>query len=384
MIPYGRQNISDDDIAAVVDVMRSEWLTQGPGIASFEQAVAAVCQAQHAVAVSNATAALHIACLALDVGPGDLVWTSPISFVASANAALYCGAEVDFIDIDPRTYCMAPERLAEKLAAAKAAGRLPKAVIPVHMCGQSADMAAIGDLCAAHGVRVVEDASHCVGARYRNRPVGSCAHSDIAVFSFHPVKMITTGEGGMAMTNDPTLAEAMRRARSHGIVRAAEDLQRENDGPWYHEMASLGFNYRMTDIAAALGLSQLARLDEFIARRREIAARYDAAFAGSEIVAPWQHPDAMSSYHLYAIRLGLGTAPHRTVFERLRAAGIGVQLHYIPIYRQPYYQALGFKDGYCPEAEAYYRSAISLPIYPDLSDADQDRVIASLFEAIRP
>lgn len=376
MIPYGRQSISQADIDAVVAALKSEFLTQGPAVPRFEASTAAYCGAAHAVAVNSATSALHIACLALDVGPGDLVWTSPITYVASANCALYCGAEVDFVDIDPKTYCLSVERLAEKLERAEAAGRLPKVVIPVHLAGQSCDMATIQQLARRYGFRTVEDASHAVGASYRGGPVGDCRFSDIAVFSFHPVKIITTGEGGMALTTDAGLARRMALYRTHGVTRDAAEFERPVDGGWSYEQQALGFNYRMTDIAAALGASQLTRLDEFVARRRALAARYDTLLGKAPLKRPWQHPDTKSSWHLYVIRVDAGA--HRAAFDGLRERGIGVNLHYIPVYLQPFYRRLGFEPGLCPEAEAYHREAITLPLYPAFSDAEQDQVVAGV------
>lgn len=383
-IPYGRQTISAADIAAVVDVLQSDFLTQGPVVPAFEDAVAACCGARHAVAVNSATSALHIACKALGVGPGDRVWTSPLTFVASANAALYCGADVDFVDVDPRSYNMCPERLAEKLEDAAASATLPKVIIPVHLAGQSCDMAAIHAAASRYGVRIIEDASHAIGGSYRDQPVGNCRFSDIAVFSFHPVKIITTGEGGMALTNDDTLAELMRLDRSHGITRDPELLTEADAAPWYYEQHRLGFNYRLTDVAAALGLSQLSALHGFIARRRQIAAAYDAALSTLPVTTPWQHPDAQSSWHLYVVRIDprRTSRTHREVFAALRAAGIGVNLHYIPVYLQPYYRALGFAPGLCPAAEAYYGQAISLPMFAGLTDAQQAEVIAVLAGAL--
>lgn len=383
MIPYGRQSISDADIDAVVEVLKSDFLTQGPVVPAFEQAIAALCGADYGIAMNSATSALHLACLALGVGPGDSVWTSPLTFVASSNAALYCGAEVDFVDIDERTYNICPLRLAEKLDRAAEAGKLPKVIIPVHLAGQSCDMAAIHTAASRHGVRIIEDASHAIGGSYRSEPVGNCKYSDITIFSFHPVKIVTTGEGGMAMTNDPELAELMRLDRSHGITRDPDRLQHD-DGPWYYEQQRLGFNYRMTDICAALGLSQLTRIEEFIARRREIAATYDAAFADLPVRTPWQHPDTDSAWHLYVIRIDRQRTAHshRAVFDALREAGIGVNLHYIPVYRQPYYRELGFGQGYCPNAEAYYAEAISLPIYAGLNDEEQRQVIAAVTKVL--
>jgi UDP-4-amino-4,6-dideoxy-N-acetyl-beta-L-altrosamine transaminase len=384
MIPYGRQSISEADIEAVAEVLRSDFLTQGPVVPAFEEAVASLCNSRYGVAANSATSALHLACLALGVGPGDTVWTSPLTFVASSNSALYCGAHVDFVDIDERTYNMCPRQLEEKLKRAAETGAVPKVIIPVHLAGQSCDMEGIHAAASRHGVRIIEDASHAIGSSYRSEPVGNCKFSDITVFSFHPVKIVTTGEGGMAMTNDPELAELMRLDRTHGITRDPARLQHEDVGPWYYEQQRLGFNYRMTDISAALGLSQLSRIDEFLARRREIAATYDAAFAGSPVKTPWQHPDADSAWHLYVIRVDRSRTArsHRAIFDGLRDAGVGVNLHYIPVYRQPYYRELGFGQGYCPNAEAYYSEAISLPMYPSMTDEEQERVIAAVTEAV--
>jgi len=384
MIPYGRQDISEADIQAVVDVLRSDFLTQGPAVPAFENAVASQCGARHAVAVNSGTSALHLACLALGVGPGDCVWTSAITFVASANCALYCGAQVDFVDIDPRTYNMSVEHLARKLGDAERASKLPKIVIPVHLCGQPCDMAGIHALSRQYGFKIVEDASHAIGGRYRGEPIGNCRYGDIAVFSFHPVKIITTAEGGMAMTNDPRLARRMEMLRTHGITRDAEDMTQPADGPWYYQQLELGFNYRMTDVQAALGLSQMDRLEEFLSRRHAIAARYDALLAGLPVVTPWQHPDGYSGLHLYVVRLKLGQIrrTHREVFQAMRDAGIGVNVHYIPVYRQPYYERMGFRQADFPEAERYYAEAISLPMYPQLSDANQRLVCEKLGEAV--
>ncbi|BAN36705.1 sugar aminotransferase [Sulfuricella denitrificans skB26] len=380
MIPYGRQDISEADIQAVVEVLRSDFLTQGPTVPAFESAVAGYCGAQHAIAVNSATSALHIACLVLGVGPGDVVWTSPITFVASANCALYCGAQVDFVDIDPHTYNLSVERLAEKLAQAKKAGCLPKVVIPVHLCGQPCNMAGIHALSQRYGFKIIEDASHAIGGKYRGESIGNCRYSDIAVFSFHPVKIITTGEGGMALTNDESLAKRMELLRSHGITRDADEMTHAPDGPWYYQQIRLGFNYRMTDLQAALGLSQMQRLDEIVAKRHAIAKRYDQQLTALPVIVPWQHADSYSGLHLYVIRLKLGeiSQTHRQVFEALRNEGIGVNLHYIPIYRQPYYEGLGFKVGQCPEAEDYYSAAVSLPMYPGLSEMQQNKVIETL------
>jgi len=383
VIPYGRQDISDDDIRAVVDVLRSDFLTQGPAVPAFERALCKATGATQAVAVNSATSALHLACLALGVGAGDVVWTVPTTFVASANCALYCGARVDFVDIDPRTYCLSVERLEDKLVkTARDGGPLPRVVIPVHLCGQPCDMAGIRALGQHYGFAIIEDASHAIGGRYRGTPIGACQYSDITVFSFHPVKTVTTGEGGAAMTNDAALAERMRLLRSHGITREPEAMTHAPDGPWYYQQIDLGFNYRMTDLQAALGLSQLDRLDAFVERRHALARRYDAQLAGLRVIAPWQHPDGYSGLHLYVIRLAPGgVRTHREVFDALRAAGIGVNLHYIPVHRQPYYERMGFRAGDFPEAERYYAEAISLPMFPALTDDQQDVVVEALRRA---
>lgn len=379
-IPYGRQDISEADIQAVAAVLRSDFLTQGPVVPAFEKAVADYCGARHAIAVNSATSALHIACLALGVGPDDYVWTSPITFVASANCARYCGAEVDFVDIDPRTYNMSVARLEEKLEQAAAANKLPKVVIPVHLCGQPCEMAAIHALSLKYGFRIIEDASHAIGGRYKGNAIGSGQYSDITVFSFHPVKIITTGEGGMALTNDPEIYNHLARLRSHGITRDPAEMTQAPDGPWYYQQIELGFNYRMTEIQAALGLSQMQRLDQFVATRHEIAKKYDELFKDCPLTVPWQHEDSYSGLHLYVVRLKLGSinASHREVFERLRVAGIGVNLHYIPVYRQPYYARLGFDPSNFPEAERYYAEAISLPMYPALTYEQQVEVVKRL------
>jgi len=384
MIPYGRQDINQSDIDAVVEVLRSDFLTQGPSVPAFEKCVASYCGAQHAVAVNSATSALHIACLALGVGKGDVVWTTPITFVASANCALYCGATVDFVDIDPRTYNLSVERLAEKLEEAKETGRLPKVLIPVHLCGQPCDMAGIQALSQQYGFKVIEDASHAIGGKYRGEPIGNCHYSDITVFSFHPVKIITTAEGGMALTNDAQLAKRLRLLRSHGITSAvAEMLPKAAEELWNYQQIDLGFNYRMADINAALGLSQMQRIDEFVTKRHTIAKRYDKMLASLPVVTPWQQGDSYSSYHLYVIRLKLGeiNKTQRQVYAALRAADILVNLHYIPVYRQPYYEQMGFRTGYCQQAEQYFLEAISIPIYPGLTAVVQDQVVATIKEA---
>ena len=381
-IPYGRQSIDQADIDAVVEVLKSEFLTQGPAVSAFEQAVAAKCGAAHCVASNSATSSLHLACKALGVGPGDLIWTSPITFVASSNAALYCGGEVDFVDIDPRTFNMCPEKFSAKLDEAASKGRVPKVVIPVHLAGQSCDMARIHAVASRHGVRIIEDASHAIGGNYEGKRVGDCRYSDITVFSFHPVKIVTTGEGGMALTNDLQLAETMLMDRSHGITRDADKLDAPDEGGWYYEQQRLGFNYRMTDIAAALGHSQLARLDEFVARRREIAVNYNSAFAEiGGVATPYQLPASDSAWHLYIIRVE--ATRHRAIFEALREAGIGVNLHYMPVYLQPYYRDFGFPKGHCPEAEKYYAEAISIPMFSALSDKEQAAVIEEVARATR-
>ncbi len=385
MIPYGRQEITQADIDAVIAVLQSDFLTQGPTVPQFEQAIADYCGVRHAVAMNSATSALHVACLALGLGAGDVLWTSPISFVASANCALYCGASVDFVDIDPLTYNLSVPALAEKLVQAEKLGRLPKIVVPVHLCGQSCDMAAIHQLAQQYGFKVIEDASHAIGGRYRDLPVGNCAYSDITVFSFHPVKIITTAEGGMAVTNQPALAERMALLRSHGITRDPALMTHEPDGPWYYQQIALGFNYRMTDVQAALGLSQLSRLDEYVTERQAKVAYYNQALADLPIVLPWQHPDTYSAFHLYVMRLQLDQigVSHRQVFEALRAAGVGVNLHYIPIYSQPYYQQQGIAGAaYYPQAELFYQTAITLPLYPNLSREQQEQVVVAIRENV--
>lgn len=379
-IPYGRQDVVADDIAAVTSVLQSDWLTQGPVVPRFERALADACGARHALAVNSATSALHIACLALGLGPGDWLWTSPITFLASANCALYCGAKVDFVDIDPRTYNLSPDALAHKLAQARIENRLPKIVVAVHLAGQSCDMAAIQALSREYGFRIIEDASHAVGGRYQGLPIGDCRFSDIVVFSFHPVKIITSAEGGMALTNEAQLAERMALFRSHGMTRDPAQMSREADGPWYYEQIELGFNYRMTELQAALGLSQAARLHDYVRRRHELARRYDERLAELPLTTPWQHPDSYSGLHLYVVRVD--ATRRREVFDALRAQGIGVNVHYIPVYRQPYYQRLGCVSGTFPEAERYYSEAISLPMYATLTEDQQDHVVDALHEAL--
>ncbi len=384
-IPYGRQDINQADIDAVVSVLQSDFLTQGPAVPAFENAAANYCGAHHAVAVNSATSALHIACLALGLGKGDIAWTTPTTFVASANCALYCGATVDFVDIDSRTYNMSVERLAEKLEQAQKDHKLPKVVIPVHLCGQPCDMAGIHALSQQYGFKIIEDASHAIGGKYKNEPIGNGRYSDITVFSFHPVKIITTGEGGMAVTNDDNLAKKMRLYRSHGISSTPEDMQpRPPEEIWNYQQIDLGFNYRMTDIQAALGISQMLRLDEFVTKRHHIAKRYDEALANLPIHTPYQETDGYSSYHLYVIRLKLNkiNKTQRQVHTELLKSGIGVNLHYIPVYRQPYYEKMGFKTGYCAQAEQYYKEVISIPMYPSLTEAQQNQVVVKIYEIL--
>jgi UDP-4-amino-4,6-dideoxy-N-acetyl-beta-L-altrosamine transaminase len=380
MIPYGRQIISEADLKAVEAVLRSDFLTQGPAVPAFEQAVATRVGASHAIAVNSATSALHIACAALGLGPGDLLWTSPITFVASANCGRYCGADVDFVDIDPETFNICPDALASKLEQAALAGRLPSIIVAVHMCGQSPDMARIATLARAYGVRLIEDASHSIGAEYLGAPVGNCAHSDITVFSFHPVKIITTAEGGMALTNNAELAARMDRLRTHGITRDPALMTHAPDGPWYYQQLDLGWNYRMTEMQAALGLSQMDQLDSFIARRRALADGYDQLLAHLPLRRPGRMEGADSSWHLYVIRLDDPTR-HCETFEVLRANGIGVNLHYIPVHLQPYYRGLGFAPGDFPASEDYYARAISIPLHAGLTDDEQARVVEALSDA---
>ena len=412
MIPYGRQEITRADIDAVIEVLESDFLTQGSKVPEFEKAVGHKTGAGYAVAANSATSALHLACRALDIGPGDTVWTSPITFVASANCALFCGAEIDFVDIDLQTATMSPKALEAKLALAERSGKLPKAVIPVHMCGRPCDMASIAELAAQYKFKIIEDASHALGAGYKNEPVGSCSYSDITVFSFHPVKIITTGEGGMALTNDAELAARMERLRSHGITRdpdffvnidgskfetqvlgcesevrpsATENGQPATGyGAWYYEQIDLGYNYRMTDIQAALGLNQLHRLDEFISGREALAGRYSRVLADLPLSPLEQHPDGLSAWHLYVIRLELDRInfSRRQVFEYLRKQGIGVNVHYIPVHTQPYYRRMGFEWGMFPKAEKYYQEAVTLPLFPAMSEEEQDRVVDALKEIL--
>ena len=374
MIPYGRQNIDQTDIDAVVAVLKSDFLTQGPVVPRFEAALAQYCDVGHAVAVNSATSALHIACMALGLGKGDLLWTVPNTFVATANVGVYCGADVDFVDIDKDTYCMSVSCLTEKLEQARSKGRLPKVVIPVHFAGQSCDMAAIGALAKEYGFDVIEDASHAIGARYQDKPVGNCKFSDICVFSFHPVKIITTAEGGVATTNNEDLARRMNLHRSHGVTRDEDQMSHASEGGWYYEMVDLGYNYRMTELQAALGLSQMDRLDHFVATRNMLAKRYDELLADLPITIPQQHSDSYSSFHLYPIQV----ADRASNFQALRDAGIGVNVHYIPVHLHPFWAARGFSRGDFPNSENYYDRAISIPLYAGLSEDAQNKVVAAI------
>lgn len=381
-IPYGRQSINADDIQAVTDVLTSDWLTQGPAVEQFEKQVAAYCGAEYAVAVNSATSALHIACLAAGLGQGDVLWTSPNTFVASANCGLYCGAIVDFVDIDARTYNLSTDELAKRLKAAKSQGRLPKVVIPVHFAGQPCAMKDISLLAKEYGFAVIEDASHALGATYNGEKVGACHLSDMTILSFHPVKIMTTGEGGMVLTNSRDLYEKLLLLRSHGITRDPRQMAGEAHGPWYYQQIDLGFNYRITDIQAALGVSQLKRLDDFIGRRRALAHRYNNMLKCLPLGLPYQAAGADSAWHLYVVQIKAGGNSRLEVFTDLRNAGIGVNVHYIPVHTQPYYSAQGFKNGDFPVAEAYYQTAISLPMYYALTDEEQDYVVDKLREAL--
>ena len=380
MIPYGKQNISQRDIDAVLEVLKSDFLTQGPKVPLFEKAVATKVKSKYAVAVNSATSALHIACMALNLSKNDILWTTPVTFVASANCGLYCGAKIDFVDIDRKTYNICPKALKHKLSKAEAQGKLPKVLVAVHLCGQPCDMKAIYELSQRFGFNVIEDASHAIGGKYNGEYIGNCRYSDITVFSFHPVKIITTAEGGMATTNDRELYKKMELLRSHGITRDESMMEDNPHGGWYYEQIELGFNYRMTDLQAALGISQMERLDEFVAARHHVAKIYNNKLSGLPIDLPFQLENTYSGMHLYVIRLHLNeiNSSHKKVFHDLRNKGVGVNLHYIPVHTHPYYKRLGFKEGDFPESEKYYKEAISIPMYPDLSQIDQEKIIVAL------
>ena len=380
IIPYGRQNINQNDIDSVISVLKSDFLTQGPVVMAFEKELAKFAKSKYAVAVNSATSALHIACLSLGLKKGDILWTSPISFVASSNCALYCGAEVDFIDIDPKTYNMSTSELEKKLIYAKKINRLPKILIPVHLAGQSCDMEKIYSLGKKFGFKIIEDASHAIGGKYKGNNIGNCKYSDITIFSFHPVKIITTGEGGAVLTNDEKLCGKVQQFRSHGITRNPIEMSKPLDGPWYYEQIDLGFNYRMTDLQAALGISQLKRINLFVKKRQQIAGLYNKLLANSKLILPYQHKDNKSSFHLYIIRVpSNGNLVRRELFERLRANGILVNLHYIPIYKHPYYQTrYKMKESNFPQSEQYYAEAISLPIYYDLKNSEVQKIVKIL------
>lgn len=384
VIPYGRQDISQDDIDTVVNVLNSDFLTQGPKVPEFESCVAKTVGAKYAFAVNSATSALHVACMALELAPNDYLWTSPVTFVASANCGLYCGAKVDFVDINPDTYNICPVLLEAKLEKAKISNTLPKILVAVHLCGQSCDMKSIYELSKRYNFKIIEDASHGIGGKYKNQFIGNCRYSDIAVFSFHPVKIITTCEGGMALTNCSNLAEKLEMLRTHGITRNSHLMTKEPDGPWYYEQLSLGYNYRMTDVQAALGLSQMNRLESYVAKRQELAKRYNDLLKDLPISCPKVGKDCYSSFHLYVIRLNIDhlSTNHLEVFEYLHSKNILVNIHYMPVHLQPFYKDLGFSEGDYPESEKYYKEAISLPLYPNLSYSDQDYVVDCLKKSL--
>jgi len=384
VIPYGKQDINQTDINSVIDVLQSDFLTQGPQVPLFEQMVSNYCSADYGVAVNSATSALHIACLSLGLGKGDLLWTSPNSFVASANCGLYCGAKVDFVDINLQTYNLSVEELEKKLIRAKQEDKLPKILIPVHFAGQSCDMKKIHSLSQEYGFKIIEDASHAIGGKYLDKPIGGCQYSDITVFSFHPVKIITTAEGGLATTNDEKLAERMQLFRSHGVTRDAKLITNVSEGDWYYQQVDLGFNYRMTELQAALGISQMQRLDDFVAKRHILQKRYDLLLSIPLITRPFQDEDSYSALHLYPIQIDLNKVSknREQVFDELREAGVGVNVHYIPIHTQPYYRKFGFKDGDFPNSENYYEAALSLPLYSGMSFQEQDKVVKSVIEVV--
>jgi len=385
MIPYGKQNINQADIDSVVDVLKSDFLTQGPQVPLFEDKVAKYCGAKHGVAVNSATSALHIACLALDLGRGDYLWTSPNSFVASANCGLYCGAEVDFVDIDPKTYNLSTKELEKKLIQSKKDNKLPKIVIPVHFAGQSCDMKTIHSLGKEYGFKIIEDASHAIGGRYLDQPIGGCQYSDITVFSFHPVKIITTAEGGVATTNDEKLSERMQLFRSHGVTRNSKLMSELSEGGWHYQQVDLGFNYRMTELQAALGVSQMQRLDEFITQRHTLQERYDSLLSGLPIIRPYQDKHSFSTLHLYPIQIDLNKVSknREQIFNELRENGIGVNVHYIPIHTQPYYLQFGFKVGDFPNSESYYNRVISIPLFHSMTIEQQDEVLNALMKVLQ-
>ena len=382
IIPYGRQDVTQDDIDAVVEVLKSDFLTQGPCVPKFEKKVSEYCGAKYAVATNSSTSSLHLACLALGLKTGDWLWTSSITFVASANCGLYCGAKVDFVDIDPTTYNLCVKALKKKLVKAKELGLLPKIVVPVHLSGQSCDMKGIYELSKEYGFKIIEDASHAIGGKYLNKPIGNCEYSDITVFSFHPVKIITTGEGGIALTNNSVLSDKMSLLHSHGITRDSKKMTHEPDGEWYYQQINLGFNYRMTDIQAALGVSQLDRLDKYVSRRHELASRYNNFLKDFPLVIPYQHIDTYSSFHLYIIRLK-DEKKHKKVFEYLRKKNVFVNLHYIPVHTHPHYQKTNVEFTHLNHSEQYYKDAISLPLYPAMTEQQQEFVISSLSEALQ-
>ncbi|MEZ8345116.1 UDP-4-amino-4,6-dideoxy-N-acetyl-beta-L-altrosamine transaminase [Vibrio splendidus] len=384
VIPYGKQDISQQDIDSVVDVLKSDFLTQGPQVPAFESALTEHSGAQYALAVNSATSALHIACLALGLGEGDWLWTTPVTFVASANCGLYCGAKVDFVDIDSATYNMCPKKLEQKLITAKATGTLPKVVVPVHLCGQPCDMESIAKLAKEYGFKVIEDASHAIGGQYHEQPIGNCKYSDITVFSFHPVKIVTTAEGGAALTNRKELADKMALLRSHGITRDPEMMTEASHGGWYYQQVDLGFNYRMTELQAALGVAQMQRLDKFVAARHVLSKRYNQMLSELPLVLPYQLENTYSGLHLFVIRLKLDemSLTHKQVFDVLRENGIGVNLHYIPVHTQPYYQAMGFTKGDFPESERYYQEAISLPMFHGMTEEQQNTVVRVVTEIL--
>jgi len=380
MIPYGKQDINQDDINSIIGVLKSDFLTQGSQVPLFEKKVSDYCDAEYAVAVNSATSALHIACLALDLGRGDRLWTSTNSFVASANCGLYCGSKIDFVDIDPLTYNLSVIELEKKLIQAKQEDKLPKIVIPVHFAGQSCDMKKIYSLSKEYGFRIIEDASHAIGGKYLNKPIGSCQYSDITVFSFHPVKIITTAEGGLSTTNSKDISDKMQLYRSHGITREKDLMTRDPDGSWYYQQVALGFNYRMTEIQAALGVSQMKRLDEFVAKRHILQERYDSLLGNLPITIPFQDKNSYSALHLYPIQIDLKKVDksRKQVFNELRENGIGVNVHYIPIHTQPYYLQSGFQEGDFPNSESYYNRVISIPLFHGMTIEQQDKVVDAL------